>query len=85
MAVTAEATQVIGKKVEVSLGLFDMFERNRPGFSFSYEEVEGLDRPIGPSNEIDRVSNLIILFHLEPSRMLYDIYFLRYDFLKIYL
>ena len=26
------------------------------GFSFSYEEVEGLDRPIGASNEIDRVS-----------------------------
>ena len=25
-------------------------------FSFSYKKVAGLDRPIGPSNEIDRVS-----------------------------
>ena len=28
---------------------------------------------------------MIILFHLAPSRMLYDKYFSRYDFLKIYL
>ena len=28
---------------------------------------------------------MIILFHLAPSRMLFDNFFLRYDFLKIYL
>ena len=38
---------VIGKKVEVSLRLFDIFERNR---------VEGLLGANEPSNEIDRVS-----------------------------
>ena len=45
----------IGKKVEVSLRLFDIFERET-GFLFSYTEVGHLHRPNEPSNEIDRVS-----------------------------
>ena len=45
---------LIGKKVEVSLRLFDIFQRK--WFSFSYGEVGALDRPIGASDEIDRVS-----------------------------
>ena len=40
-------TIIIGKKVEVSLRLFDIFERNR---------VEHLHRPNEASDEIDRVS-----------------------------
>ena len=45
---------LLGKK---SKSVFDFLTYSREtGFSFSYEEVEGLDRPIGASNEIDRVS-----------------------------
>ena len=54
-------------------------------FFFSYLEVEDLIRLIGPSNEIDRVSKFDNSFHLALSRMLYGKYFLRYEFLKIYL
>ena len=43
-----------GKKVEVGLRLFDIFEENR--ISFSYEKVASLDRPNEASNEIERVS-----------------------------
>ena len=43
---------MVGKKVEVSLRLFETW------FSFSYGKVENLIRLIGASNEIDRVSNL---------------------------
>ena len=43
-----------GKK---SKSVFDFLTYSREtGFSFSYEEVEGLDRPNELSNEIDRVS-----------------------------
>ena len=43
-----------GKK---SKSVFDFLTYSREtGFSFSYEKVEGLDRPIEASNEIDRVS-----------------------------
>ena len=45
---------IIGKKVEVSLRLFDIFERNMV-FVFLWESY-GSDRLIEPSNEIDRVS-----------------------------
>ena len=36
-------------------------------------------------NETDNLVNLIILFHLAPSRMFYDKYFSSYDFLKIFI
>ena len=43
-----------GKKLK---SVFDFLTYSREtGFSFSYEEVGGLDRAIGASNEIDRVS-----------------------------
>ena len=43
-----------GKK---SKSVFDFLTYSREtGFSFSYAEVEHLHRPIGASNEIDRVS-----------------------------
>ena len=43
-----------GKKLE---SVFDFLTYSREtGFSLSHEEVEGLIRAIGPSNEIDRVS-----------------------------
>ena len=43
-----------GKK---SKSVFDFLTYSREiGFSFSCGEVEGNDRPNGPSNEIDRVS-----------------------------
>ena len=72
-----------GKK---SKSVFDFLTYSREtGFSFSYEEVEGLDRPIGAFNEIDSVSKFDNSLSLVPSRMLYGKYFLRYEFLKIYL
>ena len=46
---------LIGKKVEVSLRFF-VHIQEKQGFLFSYEKVEGLNQPIGASNEIDRVS-----------------------------
>ena len=45
---------MIGKKVKVSLRLFDILRETR--FSFSYEKVEGLHRPNVASDEIDWVS-----------------------------
>ena len=43
-----------GKKLK---SVFDFLTYSRKtGFSFSYEEVAGCDRPIEASNEIDRVS-----------------------------
>ena len=54
METTHTVTILSGKK---SKSVFDFLTYSREiGFSFSYGEVEGLDRPIGPSNEIDRVS-----------------------------
>ena len=45
-----------GKK---SKSVFDFLTYSREtGFSFSYEKVEALNRPNGPSNEIDKVSKL---------------------------
>ena len=46
--------KIIGKKVEVSLRLFD--KSRETWFSFSYAKVGELIRLIGPSDEIDRVS-----------------------------
>ena len=47
-------TDLSGKK---SKSVFDFLPYSRETwFSFSYAEVEGLFRLIGPSNEIDRVS-----------------------------
>ena len=43
-----------GKKLK---SVFDFLTYSRvTWFSFSYQKVEGLDRPIGASDEIDRVS-----------------------------
>ena len=45
---------LIGKKVEVSFRLFDIFERNM--FFFSYGKVSELIGLIALSDEIDRIS-----------------------------
>ena len=45
---------LVGKKVEVSLRLFDIFEKK----GGSCKEVVNLHRPNEPSNKTDRVSKL---------------------------
>ena len=51
---TGRGIPILGKK---SKSVFDFLTYSRETwFSFSYAEVEHLDRPIGASNEIDRVS-----------------------------
>ena len=54
MMATNQTLIIIGKKVEVSLQLFDIFERNR--VFISYGKVVGLIRLIKASDKISRVN-----------------------------
>ena len=78
---------LVGKKVEVSLPLFDIFQRcfQCPEmfsmFSISYEQVEALIRLIGVSNEVYRVSKFdyILSFGFKQNvlgKNVYDLWFM---------
>ena len=79
--VTWSQINVIGKKIKVSLWLFDIFKRNMVFISL-LESWTSLLADWGLQWNWQWV-NLIFLFHLAPSRMLYDKYSFPYDFLKI--
>ena len=63
------------KNIEVSR--FDIFLKNLV-FHFRIRKLGKLGKVA--SNEIGRVSKLIILFYLEPNTMVYDRYHFSYDF-----
>ena len=55
------------------------------GFHFLMKKFRISINRLGPPMKLIGLVNLIILFHLAPSIILYDKYFPSYDFLKIYL
>ena len=59
--------------------------REKHGFHFLMRKLGTFTEQMWPPMKLIGYVNLIILFHLAPSRMLYGKYFSRYEFLKIYL